>query len=129
MSIDFGTVQLCVQIYSDVRVQVIDWEIESLTFSSDESRNELGNFESGDPNAVPVSKNNIATHEDVCATPKALLREVLTVLDVLGPWCAYMCRSSRLLLVYYSLYITFIQFYESASPIAAFTANTLRAKL
>ena len=73
-------------------MQVIDWEIETLAFSNGESvdsngvSNDVDNKSSVVSSTLDMNKNTVE-HEDVCATPTALLREVLIVLDVLGPWC------------------------------------------
>lgn len=88
---------------------IIDWEVETLVNGDDKlsdsqmnSEEKTENLSSTNKNvSLPDSKNLESTEpcndvnadkaetqtEDVCSTPKALLREVLVVLDILGPWC------------------------------------------
>ena len=74
-------------------MEVIDWEIESLAlanhtnFNFKSSRTAVENASGDSSSALKAQKIMPVAREDVCATPKALLHEVLVVLDVLGPWC------------------------------------------
>ena len=87
---------------------MIDWEVEALIDQNedrakcgedDEARAALdqnlnststcdNRKDSNDVRSYSASAGKTESRvEDVCATPKALLREVLVVLDILGPWC------------------------------------------
>lgn len=86
---------------------IIDWEVETLVNGDDKQSDSQMNSEEENSSStnknvsLPDSKNLESTEacndvnadkaetqtEDVCSTPKALLREVLVVLDILGPWC------------------------------------------